>query len=59
MKYSLLFDNSDSIAFKEWHSAVLHLYNKIAEYRNDVIEVSDNNKVVLVWVRGKGLISKK
>jgi hypothetical protein len=58
MKYNLLFDNRNSIAFDEWHSAVVYLYNKITDHRNDIIEVYDNNKVVLIWVRGKGLMSK-
>jgi hypothetical protein len=58
MQYSLVLDHSKVINFDELQKAVIFFYEKISDLLNNVIEFYDNNKKIITWVRGKGIISK-
>jgi hypothetical protein len=58
-KFRIVFDNNNIIYFEEWAPAVVCFFNCINSYLNDLIEIYENDSVVLIWVKGKGVISKK
>jgi hypothetical protein len=58
-KFRIVFDNNNIIYFEEWAPTVVCFINRINLYLNDIIEIYENDSVVLIWVRGKGVISKK
>jgi hypothetical protein len=52
-------DSNNIIYFEEWAPTVVCFINRMNSYLNDLIEIYENDSVVLIWVRGKGVISKK
>jgi hypothetical protein len=58
MQYSLILDNNKVVNFDELQEALIFFYGKVSELLNNVIEFFDNNKKILTWVIGKGIITK-
>ncbi|QGQ96161.1 hypothetical protein EHS13_15395 [Paenibacillus psychroresistens] len=59
MKYRIVLDNHNLIAFEEWPAAIVYFYNKISTCFSDVIEFYEHDIIIFTWVKGKGLIHKK
>jgi hypothetical protein len=59
LKYRIVFDNHNLIAFEDWPAAIVCFYNKITTSINDVIEFYEHDIIIFTWVKGKGLIHKR
>jgi hypothetical protein len=59
LKYRIVFDNHNLVSFEEWPTAIVCFYNKISTCINEVIEFYEHDIIILIWVKGKGLIHKK
>jgi hypothetical protein len=58
MQYSLILDNNKVVNFDGLQEALIFFYGKVSELLNNVIEFFDNNKKILTWVKGKGIITR-
>lgn len=57
-KLKIVFDSNNIIYFDEWGPAVVCFFNRINSCLNELIEIHENDRATIVWVKGKGVIFK-
>ena len=58
MKYTIVAGTNRSDAYNDLTQAISCFFQKSSEMTSETVEFYENNRLLLTWVRGKGIIQK-
>lgn len=59
MKYKIVLHPGKQFVYDDLSKAVTCFYKRITELSNEFIDFYEDNRLLITWVRGKGIIEKK